>query len=122
MLNKVILQGRLTKDVELRRSSSGVAVGMVLIAVQRSFKNKEGGYDTDFFDVTFWGKTAENVAEFFHKGDAILIEGSIRQNRFTDKNGNKRTTYGIVAEKFRFNAGAQRVEPEDDLDDEELPF
>ncbi|WP_181046658.1 single-stranded DNA-binding protein [Enterococcus faecium] len=132
MLNTVILQGKLTKDVELKQTNSGKEFAIVSIAVQRSYKNHEGNYDTDFFDVLFSGKQAENVAKFFHKGEAILIEGSIQQKRFTDKNGNKRTTYNIVANKFHFNAGAQRQEPKQTnlgvtpqdnfLSDDALPF
>ena len=111
MLNTVILQGRLTKDVELKQTSTGKEFAIVSIAVQRSYKNHEGNYDTDFFDVLFSGKQAESVAKFFHKGEAILIEGSIQQKRFTDKNGNNRTTYNVMANKFHFNAGAQHQEP-----------
>ncbi|PQC93498.1 single-stranded DNA-binding protein [Enterococcus faecium] len=132
LLNTVILQGKLTKDVELKQTNSGKEFAIVSIAVQRSYKNHEGNYDTDFFDVLFSGKQAENVAKFFHKGEAILIEGSIQQKRFTDKNGNKRTTYNIVANKFHFNAGAQRQEPKQTnlgvtpqdnfLSDDALPF
>lgn len=110
MLNTVILQGRLTKDVELKQTSTGKEFAIVSMAVQRSYKNHEGNYDTDFFDVLFSGKQAESVAKFFHKGDAILIEGSIQQKHFTDREGKKRTTYNIVANKFHFNAGAQRQE------------
>lgn len=112
MLNTVILQGRLTKDVELKQTSTGKEFAIVSMAVQRSYKNHEGNYDTDFFDVLFSGKQAENVAKFFQKGDAILIEGSIQQKHFTDREGKKRTTYNIVANKFHFNAGAQRQEPQ----------
>lgn len=110
MLNTVILQGRLTKDVELKQTNTGKEFAIVSIAVQRSYKNHEGNYDADFFDVLFSGKQAESVAKFFHKGEAILIEGSIQQKHFTDREGKKRTTYNIVANKFHFNAGAQRQE------------
>ena len=110
MLNTVILQGRLTKDVELKQTGTGKEFAVVSMAVQRSYKNHEGNYDTDFFDVLFSGKQAESVAKFFQKGDAILIEGSIQQKHFTDREGKKRTTYNIVANKFHFNAGAQRQE------------
>lgn len=112
MLNTVILQGRLTKDVELKQTSTGKEFAVVSMAVQRSYKNHEGNYDTDFFDVLFSGKQAENVAKFFHKGEAILIEGSIQQKHFIDREGKKRTTYNVVANKFHFNGGAQRQEPQ----------
>lgn len=112
MLNTVILQGRLTKDVELKQTSTGKEFAVVSMAVQRSYKNHEGNYDTDFFDVLFSGKQAENVAKFFQKGDAILIEGSIQRKHFVDREGKKRTTYNVVANKFHFNAGAQRQEPQ----------
>ena len=112
MLNTVILQGRLTKDVELKQTSTGKEFAIVSMAVQRSYKNHEGNYDTDFFDVLFSGKQAESVAKFFHKGEAILIEGSIQQKHFIDREGKKRTTYNVVANKFHFNGGAQRQEPQ----------
>lgn len=132
MLNTVVLQGRLTKDIELKHTSSGKEYAIVCVAVQRSYKNKDGEYETDFFDVFFSGKQAETIEKYFQKGDAILIEGSIQQKRFTDKQGNKRSTYNIVANKFHFNAGMKREEPKQTnlgvtpqdnfLDNSDLPF
>lgn len=131
MLNTVVLQGRVTKDIELKYTSSGKEYAIVSIAVQRSYKNKDGEYETDFFDVFFSGKQAETLEKYFQKGDAILIEGSIQQKRFTDKQGNKRSTYNIVANKFHFSIKAKQEEPkrtnlgvtpQDTFDNNDLPF
>ncbi|MDV4829825.1 single-stranded DNA-binding protein, partial [Enterococcus faecium] len=111
MLNKLILQGRLTKDVDLKYTSTGKTFAIVSIAVQRNYKNQEGKYDSDFFDVLFSGKQAETVSNFFHKGDMILVEGELHQKKYTDRDGNQRTGYNINANAFHFTAGAKREEP-----------
>lgn len=102
MLNKVLLQARLGNDPELKTSSNGTSVVTLNVAVKRDFKNKNGENETDWLTVVIWRQTAEMVAKFFKKGDQILIEGSIQTRKFTDKNGNNRTAFEIVANNVHF--------------------
>jgi len=103
MLNQVILIGRTARDVELRKASNGRFFGIVTIAVTRSFKNQEtNSYDTDFVDVSIWGRTAENVAKYAGKGSAISIRGRVT-NRILDFPGEQTIrTVGIVGEQVSF--------------------
>ena len=75
MLNKIILQGRLTKDLELRHTQSNTAVASGTIAVQRSRKDNNGEYQSDFCSVVLWGKLAEHASTWFHKGDMCIVCG-----------------------------------------------
>ena len=103
MLNKVITMGRITKDIELRRTGSGVAVASFSIAVDRDFgKNEAGEKETDFFDCVAWRQTAEFVSKHFGKGRMIVIAGSLQARSWTDKDGNKRKTVEIVADNVYF--------------------
>lgn len=102
MLNTVILNGRLASDVELRYSQSGTAFGNVTLAVQRNFKNKQTGeYETDFIRLQLIGKTAENFANFFHKGNFLGIQGSIQTGSY-EKNGQKVYTTDVLVDRFYF--------------------
>lgn len=86
MYNKVILMGRITKDLELKTTLSGVSVLSFSIAVERSFKSKDGERVTDFFDCVAWRQTAEFISRFFAKGRAILVEGELQTRSYQDKN------------------------------------
>ena len=98
MLNKAILNGRLTKAPELKQTNSGNSVCGFTIAVDRSRDLEK----TDFIPVVAWGKTAEFVNQWFGKGDLITIVGRIEVRNYDDKNGNKRTATEIIAEDVLF--------------------
>ena len=101
-MNSIIIKGRLTKDPELRYTQSDTAVCTVNVAVDRPYsKDKE----TDFFTVVFWRQTAEFVSKYFHKGDAIGIEGTIQTRNYEDRQGNKRTAVEVVADNVFFVGG-----------------
>jgi single-strand DNA-binding protein len=85
-MNKTILSGRLCADPEVRVGTSGSAITSFNLAVDRRFK-RDGDADADFFKCVCFGKTAEFVEHYFHKGNKILIEGEIRNNNYTDKEG-----------------------------------
>ena len=103
MLNHVTLQGRLCKDVELRRLPSGKAVANVSVACDRDFTNKETNEkETDFIDIVSFGSTAEHMAKFFTKGKMIIISGRLQIRTWTDKGGNKRRNAEVVAESVYF--------------------
>ena len=78
MLNSVAMTGRLTREVELRYTKSGTAVGSFTLAVDRQFKSKSGERETDFVNCQVWRKSAENFANFTHKGALVGIQGRIQ--------------------------------------------
>ena len=101
MFNLVVLTGRLTGQPELKTTPNGVSVCTFGIAVDRAYKKGEEK-ETDFLNVVAWRQTAEFVSKWFTKGSLIGIEGSIQTRKFTDKNGNNRTTFEIVANNVHF--------------------
>ena len=101
MLNKVFLIGRLCADPELRQTSSGVPVCKIRIAVNRP-KMKDQEQAADFINVTCWRNTAEFVARFFSKGKMIIVEGSLRNNDYTDNNGVKHYSMDVLASNVSF--------------------
>ena len=102
MLNHVIVMGRLVRDPELRRTQSGTAVTSVRIAVDRDFKDQSGEKQADFFDVVAWKSAAEFVAKHFSKGRMAVVEGRLQTREWTDKNGGKRISTEIIADKVYF--------------------
>lgn len=103
--NKVILMGNITRDPELRQTQGGTSVVKFTVAINDKIKDKD---TTSFIDCTAFGKTAENIAKYFHKGSPILIEGRLRQESWTDKqSGQNRSKLVIVADKFEFVGGAK---------------
>ena len=111
-LNKIFLQGRLTRDPELRRTGSGTAVTSFSLACDRDFKSQSGEKETDFIEVVAWKNTAEFVSKYFSKGRMAVVEGRLQIRDWTDKSGNKRTTAEGVAENVYF-ADSKRSESND---------
>ena len=101
MFNLVVLTGRLTNDVELKVTTSGISVCNFTIAVDRAYKKGEEK-QTDFLNVVCWRTTAEFVSKWFKKGSLIGIEGSIQTRKYQDKDGNNRTAFEIVANNVHF--------------------
>lgn len=101
-LNRIILQGRLTKDPELRFTPAGKAVGSFSLAVDRDFKGKDGEKGADFIEIIVWGNAAEFVSKHFAKGQAALVEGRLQVRDWIDKEGNKRRTAEVVASGVYF--------------------
>ena len=103
MLNHIVIMGRLTRDPELRRTGSGVAVTSFTVAVDRDFGGKDGGEkETDFIDCVAWRQTGEFVAKYFAKGRMAVVSGRLQIRPWTDKDGNKRRTAEIVADNVYF--------------------
>lgn len=136
-LNKVIIMGRITKDIELRRTNTGVAVASFTLAVDRDFKEKGGEKETDFIEVVAWKNTAEFVDKYFGKGRMAVVSGRLQMRTWTDKEGNKRKTAEVVAENVYFGDSKRESEmpadtfkpftPANDFamltdDDAQLPF
>ena len=103
MLNHIIIMGRLTRDPELRRTGSGVAVTSFSLAVDRDFAPKDGGErETDFIDCVAWRQTGEFVSKYFAKGRMAVVSGRLQIRSWTDKDGNKRRTAEVVADNVYF--------------------
>lgn len=102
MLNKIIVMGRLTRDPELRRTQSGLAVTSFSIACDRDFKSQSGEKETDFIDVVAWRNTAEFVSKYFSKGRMAVVEGRLQIRAWTDQTGNKRRSAEVVADNVYF--------------------
>lgn len=103
MLNHIVIMGRLTRDPELRRTGSGVAVTSFSVAVDRDFSNKESGErETDFIDCVAWRSTGEFVAKYFQKGSMAVVSGRLQMRSWTDKEGNKRRSAEVVADNVYF--------------------
>lgn len=103
MLNHITIMGRLTRDPELRRTGSGIAVTSFTLAVDRDYSGKDGGEkETDFIDCTAWRNTAEFVNKYFTKGRTAVVSGRLQIRNYTDKDGNKRRAAEVVAEQVYF--------------------
>ena len=102
MLNLAVLMGRLVANPELRHTPSNIAVTSFTIAVERGFVKAGGEKQTDFIDIVAWRNTAEFVTKYFSKGQLVAIEGSIQTRTYTDKDGNKRKAFEVLANAVHF--------------------
>ena len=111
MLNHITIMGRLTRDPELRRTGSGVAVASFTVAVDRDFGGRDGGErETDFIDCVAWRQTGEFVSKYFTKGSMIVVSGRLQIRGWTDKDGNKRRTAEVVADNVYFGESKRNSE------------
>ena len=101
MFNLVVLTGRLTADPELKTTANGIPVTTFSIAVDRRYRSGEER-QTDFINIVAWRSSAEFISKYFKKGNLIGIEGSIQTRRYTDKNGNNRTAFEVIANNVQF--------------------
>ena len=103
MLNCITIMGRLTRDPELRRTGSGIAVAGFTVAVDRDFA-QDGKKETDFVDCVAWRQTGEFVSKYFKKGSMIAVKGRLQIRNWNDKDGNKRKTAEVVADHCYFGS------------------
>ena len=101
-MNKALLIGRLTKDPELRATSTGRNVCQFSIAVNRNFTNANGEREADFINCVVWDKQAENLAKYQHKGNQIAVEGRIQTRNYDDKDGKRVYVTEILATNISF--------------------
>lgn len=133
-MNKVILMGRLTRDVDVKVSSTGTAVARFNLAVDRRFK-KDNEQSCDFISCVAFSKTAEFLEKYGNKGTKFVVEGSIQTGSYTNKEGQKVYTTDVLVQSVEFAESKssaqtyQKAEPQtadfvavDEIDDEELPF
>ena len=103
MLNHIVIMGRLTRDPELRRTGTGIAVASFTVAVDRDFGSRDGGErETDFIDCVAWRQTGEFVSKYFTKGSMIVVSGRLQIRNWNDKDGNKRRSAEVVADNVYF--------------------
>lgn len=103
MINRVILVGRITKDPELKYTTSNIAVCRFTLAVNRTFSSGANGEkEADFIQCVVWRKQAENLAKFIKKGGLIGVEGRIQTGSYDDKEGNRRYTTDVVCDSVQF--------------------
>lgn len=101
-MNKVILMGRLTKDIEMRQTPNGVSLARFSIAVTRRFKNSNGEYDADFINCIAWRKTGEFIARYFQKGSMIAVVGSIQSRSWDGNDGKKQYATEVIVDEAYF--------------------
>lgn len=106
-MNKIIIVGNLTKDVELAQTAKGTAYCNFSVAVKRAMTDTQGNKLTDFFNCTAWKQKAETIAKYCKKGNRVLVEGEMNSNTFTNKDGLKQTNWNIVVLNIEFLGGKQ---------------
>ena len=102
MINKVILSGRITHDIEIKQTPSGASVTQFNIAVERSYAKQGEERQTDFITCVAWNKTAEFIGRFFSKGRSIVIIGQLRTRNYEDKNGSKHYVTEVFVDEAQF--------------------
>ena len=143
MINRVVLTGRLTRDVDLRYTQGGAAVATFNLSVDRRFTKQQGEREADFVSCVIWRKSAENFANFFHKGSLVGIEGRIQTRNYENKQGQRVYVTEVIVENFSFleaknstgNGSYQNNRPQNntsdpfanngkpvDIQDDQLPF
>ncbi len=111
MLNHITIMGRLTRDPELRRTGTGIAVASFTVAVDRDFGSRDGGErETDFIDCVAWRQTGEFVSKYFTKGSMAVVSGRLQIRNWTDKEGNKRRSAEVVADNVYFGESKRQSE------------
>lgn len=104
MLNHIVLMGRLTKEPELRYTQSSTPVASFTVAVDRDYQKDQ----VDFIDCVAWRKTGEFVGNYFHKGQMIVVSGSLQSRKWEDRDGNKRTNWEVNADQVYFGEAKRR--------------
>ena len=135
-MNKIILIGRLTKEPELRYTTSNVAVAQFSLAVNRDFKNQQGEYEADFINCVAYIKLAETIAEYTRKGDKLGVEGRLQTRTYQNSEGKNVYVTEVIVNGIEFlearkEKSASKEEEKDpfetfgksiEVNDDELPF
>ena len=111
MLNQVVLVGRLTKNPEIVTSEQGKKMTTITLAVQRSFKNMDGLYETDFIRCILWNGVASSTNEYCHSGDIVGVKGRL-QTRSYEKDNEKKFVMEVIADKVTFLSSKRQEEAE----------
>ena len=109
-MNCVMIIGRMTKDVELRRTNSGKAVASFTLAVNKDFKNEQGSYDADFIDCVAFEQKAEAISKYVHKGDRFAVLGQLATRSYENKDGKKVKVTEVKVTGFDFLENKKQTE------------
>jgi single-strand DNA-binding protein len=136
--NKVLLMGRLTRDIELRYTSGNQPVANIGLAVNRRWRSKEGEdrEETTFVDCEAWGRTAEVMSQYLSKGRPVFIEGRLKLDQWQDKDGSNRSKLRVVVDNFQFidsrgeggdvpasaGASSRGGDEHQPIDEDDIPF
>ena len=123
-LNRVFLMGNLTRDPELRYTQGGTAIAKFGMAVNRKWTSPEGERKEDvcFVDITAFGRQAEVICEYCHKGNPLFVEGRLQYSTWQSQEGQKRNKLEVVVEGFQFLGGRPEEESEEGASDSDIPF
>ena len=126
MINRVVLVGRLTKDPELRYTTSNLPVASFTLAVNRMFANQEGEREADFIQCVVWRKQAENMAKFTHKGSLIGVEGRMQTRSYDANDGTRKYITEVVCDSVQYldtkNTDQKQETASIDIVEDDLPF
>ena len=113
MYNKIILAGNLTRDIEIRYTQSGSAIGNTGIATSRKFKSATGEQKEEvlFIDLTFFGRTAEIANQYLRKGSKVLVDGRLKLDQWTAQDGSKRSRHSVTVENLQMLGGKDEAAP-----------
>lgn len=133
-VNKVILVGRLGKDIDLRQTGAGSSIANMTLATDRRYKDGQGNAqtETEWHSVVFFGKTADIASQYLHKGSMVYIEGRLHTRKYTDKQGIERYATDIIGEALQFldskkstgesNVRSTNLRKPAPANDEDVPF
>lgn len=113
-MNLVVHKGRLVADPEMKVFEDGSKVCNFRLAVRRDFKNRDGEYESDFFNYAAGGPSADFMEKYGRKGRMVLVHGALRSRPYTDKDGNKRTDISVRVNNIEFEDSARDAESPDD--------
>jgi len=126
MINRIVLVGRLTKDPELRYTTSNLPVASFTLAVNRMFANQEGEREADFIQCVVWRKQAENMAKFTHKGSLIGVEGRMQTRSYDANDGTRKYITEVVCDSVQYldtkNTDQKQETASIDIVEDDLPF
>jgi len=113
MYNKIILAGNLTRDIEIRYTQSGAAIGNTGIATSRKFKSAAGEQKEEvlFVDLTFFGRTAEIANQYLRKGSKVLVDGRLKLDQWTAQDGSKRSKHSVTVENLQMLGSKDEAAP-----------
>ncbi len=127
MINNAVLVGRVTKDIELKQTQANKSVTQFVLAVNRQFKNANGEREADFINIVAWGKTAELLAQYAHKGSQIGVVGRIQTRNYENQQGQRVYITEVIAENFQMlesrsqQQGQQQPQPQQSKQQSSIP-
>lgn len=121
MLNRITLQGRLTKDPEIRSTQNQTIFCNFMVACDRNFSGQDGQKQTDFLPCIAWKQRAQLLGNYFHKGDMMIVSGSLTSRQYDDQNGQRRYVYEVLVDEIDFCGSKSDGKTREDPQAEPLP-